>query len=120
MRELSPWEKYVANLTAERRKEMDEAVASYVEQIKNAPPPPPGWWELIQTPWLCPDKANHRGPAGPNEDIATCFRCNSFSFAMRPEGETWGNHLPDCSLELRHEGYCAGGGSGHPPAQKIR
>jgi hypothetical protein len=62
----------------------------------------------------------HRGPEGPNEDIAQCHQCWSVDHALRPEGETWGDHLADCSLPLRHESYCVGGGPGHPPAAKIR
>lgn len=67
----------------------------------------------------CP-QGPHRPPQGPNEDVAQCGRCLSLTFAMRPEGETFGHHLPDCSLPERHQGYCVGGGSGHPPAKKIR
>ena len=61
----------------------------------------------------------HRPPEGPNEDIGQC-RCWRLTFEMRPEGETYGHHLPDCSLPLRHESYCRPGGDGHPPAPTIR
>jgi len=67
----------------------------------------------------CP-KGPHRPPEGPNEDLAQCAECWSPTYAMRPEGETYGEHLPDCSLPLRHESYCQPGGSGHPPAVKVR
>ena len=64
----------------------------------------------------------HREPAGPNEDLAQCPKCWSMTFALRPEGETFGWHLDDCSLPMRHEGYCQPGGNGHvvPPGEKIR
>lgn len=42
------------------------------------------------------------------------------SWSMRPLGETYGTHLPDCSLPVRHESYCLPGGAGHPPAPRIR
>jgi len=61
----------------------------------------------------------HRGPAGPNEDLDQCGFCWSVSYVLRPEGETYGLHLPDCSLSERHEGHCAPGGSGHPRATTI-
>lgn len=67
----------------------------------------------------CPD-APHRPPQGPNEDVAQCGRCWGLSHAMRPDGETYGHHLPDCRLPRRHESYCEPGGSGHPPAAVIR
>jgi hypothetical protein len=62
----------------------------------------------------------HRGPEGPNEDLAQCFPCGSPSYVMRPWGETFGHHLPDCSLPVWHERRCVGGGSGHPPAPTVR
>lgn len=62
----------------------------------------------------------HRGPQGPNEDLAQCFFCGSPTFAMRPVGETFGDHLPDCSLPYWHESYCVGGGEGHPPSRTVR
>jgi hypothetical protein len=62
----------------------------------------------------------HRGPEGPNEDLAQCPACWGASYAMRPEGETFGDHLPDCSLPQRHESYCQPGGTGHPTAATIR
>lgn len=62
----------------------------------------------------------HRPPQGPNEDIGVCGTCWSPTWRLRPEGETYGVHLPDCSLPVRHESYCQPGGSGHPPAAKIR
>jgi hypothetical protein len=62
----------------------------------------------------------HRGPQGPNEDMSVCPTCWSPSYQLRPPGETYGRHLPDCSLPLRHESYCQPGGSGHPAAPVIR
>lgn len=62
----------------------------------------------------------HRPPEGPNEDVAVCYECLSVSYVMRPENETFGAHLPDCSLPIRHEKGCIGGGSGHPRAEIIR
>lgn len=70
-------------------------------------------------PLLCP-AAPHRGPEGPNEDLDLCRHCMSPSHRLRPEGETYGHHLPDCSLPLRHPSYCRPGGAGHPPAALIR
>lgn len=67
----------------------------------------------------CPD-APHRTPQGPNEDLAQCLLCGAPSHKLRPEGETYGDHLPDCSLPRRHEGYCKPGGTGHPTAEVIR
>lgn len=71
------------------------------------------------SPAECPD-GPHRGPEGPNEDIAQCPRCWRLSWCLRPEGETYGWHDPDCSLPARHESYCRPGGDGHPVAAKIR
>lgn len=67
----------------------------------------------------CPD-GPHRGPQGPNEDLAQCHTCWSVNYALRPDGETYGDHLPDCSLPLRHGGYCVPGGTGHPPSEHVR
>ena len=62
----------------------------------------------------------HRGPEGPNEDVAQCFKCHSMTYTMRPWGETFGPHRPDCSLPIWHESYCQGGGDGHPEAPNQR
>lgn len=62
----------------------------------------------------------HRIPQGPNEDIAQCPVCWSPTFAMRPENEQFGLHADDCSLPRRHEGYCVGGGKGHPVPEIVR
>lgn len=62
----------------------------------------------------------HRGPQGPNEDVAQCGVCWSLSYEMRPEGEEYGGHRDDCSLPQRHESYCKPGGSGHPPPRIKR
>ena len=78
----------------------------------------PPWWIPSVTRAEC--TRVHRGPEGPNEDLGACPDCWSISYALRPEGETFGYHLPDCSLPERHESYCEPGGSGHPRAQKIR
>ena len=67
----------------------------------------------------CPDRNKHREPRGPCEDISQCGLCGAITFALRPEGETYGFHEPDCSLPLLHENFCVGGGSGHPPG-KVR
>lgn len=66
----------------------------------------------------CPRR--HGYPEGPNEDTGVCPICGRPSWALRPEDETYGDHLPDCSLPRRHESYCAPGGAGHPRAPVIR
>jgi hypothetical protein len=70
-------------------------------------------------PEACPE-GPHRAPEGPNEDLAQCPRCWSPTYAMRREGETYGEHLPDCSLPQRHESYCRPGGAGHPRSSTVR
>jgi hypothetical protein len=68
----------------------------------------------------CP-RGPHRGPEGPNEDIAQCPLCLMPSWTMRPDGEEYGLHLIDCKLPRRHEGRCVPGGYGHPePARVVR
>lgn len=67
----------------------------------------------------CPRRP-HRGPEGPNEDLSQCPLCWTISWQFRPVGETFGEHLPDCSLPYWHESFCEPGGNGHPPARKIR
>lgn len=67
----------------------------------------------------CP-YAPHRPPQGPNEDMGVCTICFAPSHVMRPAGEPYGDHLPDCSLPRQHEGYCLPGGSGHPRATDVR
>lgn len=67
----------------------------------------------------CPD-GPHRGPQGPNEDLAQCGKCGMVSFGMRPSNETFGEHLDDCSLDIHHPSYCAPGGKGHHRAARIR
>jgi hypothetical protein len=61
-------------------------------------------------------------PEGPNEDIAQCPEpgCWGYTFALRPVGETFGEHRADCALPLRHLSYCQPGGAGHPPSQVVR
>lgn len=61
----------------------------------------------------------HRGPQGPNEDVAQCTYCGRPTYSMRPAGETFGDHLPDCSLPIGHKGYCQPGGAGHPRAKVV-
>lgn len=78
-----------------------------------------GFLWFTHDPDNCPD-APHRGPEGPNEDVAQCGRCGSLTFAMRPPNETFGNHLLDCSLPRNHPSYCQPGGQGHSPAEVIR
>lgn len=62
----------------------------------------------------------HRGPQGPNEDIAFCYATGLRAYSMRPENEQIGLHADDCSLPRRHNGYCVGGGHGHPPTAVVR
>lgn len=62
----------------------------------------------------------HRWPEGPNEDAGQCPTCFAVMHEMRPPGETFGLHLPDCSLPIDHASYCYPGGTGHPPAAVIR
>lgn len=78
-----------------------------------------GWLDDLVSPDDCPE-GPHRGPQGPNEDLAQCPRCWSPSFASRPHGEEYGGHLPDCSLPRDHASYCVGGGSGHPAPDVVR
>lgn len=73
----------------------------------------------IEHPEQCPN-GPHRGPQGPNEDLSQCPLCLMPSFALRPDGETFGQHLPDCSLPRRHHGFCVGGGTGHPRSKQER
>lgn len=60
-----------------------------------------------------PECANHRGPEGPNEDLAQCWWCGGPTWSIRPMGQTFGWHIEDCSLPIQHEGRCAPGGTGH-------
>jgi hypothetical protein len=57
----------------------------------------------------------HRLPDGPCEDLVSCPRCRLPTYALRPEGETFGFHARDCSAPAVHEGQCPGGGAGHRP-----
>lgn len=74
------------------------------------------YWDRLDE---CPG-APHRGPQGPNEDLGQCGQCGMPSWSLRNPGETFGEHLPDCSLPLRHESFCQPGGAGHPPSWKVR
>jgi len=67
----------------------------------------------------CPD-GPHRGPEGPCEDLGQCGKCLSPSWRLRPKGERFGDHIPDCSLPDPHPGFCMGGGWGHPPTEVMR
>ena len=62
-------------------------------------------WFPSSLPSDCPN-GPHRGPQGPNEDVAQCPVCWSLSWCKRPSGETFGHHRPDCSLPIDHESYC--------------
>jgi hypothetical protein len=75
--------------------------------------------QFSSNPKECPN-GPHRGPQGPNEDLSQCGLCLMPSYSMRPRGETFGNHLPDCSLPIDHESFCVGGGDGHPEAEVVR
>lgn len=77
-------------------------------------------WMWPYVPQDCPARDKHRGPEGPNEDIAQCAGCGTVSFSMRPAGETFGWHDDDCSLPIDHPSYCQPGGNGHEPAPTIR
>ena len=76
---------------------------------KGTAKPPRPTVNLLQCP-----RGPHRRPEGPCEDVAVCPKCLSVTFAMRPPGECFGHHAPDCSLPERHESYCKPGGAGHP------
>ncbi|QMU97831.1 hypothetical protein FVO59_11905 [Microbacterium esteraromaticum] len=64
----------------------------------------------------------HPEPAGPNMDLGQCADCWMPIGVMRPDGESFGWHSADCSLPMRHSGYCQPGGVGHaiPDGWKIR
>ena len=64
----------------------------------------------------------HPGLGGPNMDMGQCPKCWMPMGWMRPEGESFGWHADDCSLPVRHPGYCVGGGSGHmiPDTEHFR
>lgn len=63
----------------------------------------------------------HGFPQGPNEDMGGfCMKSGQGIRTMRPDGETFGDHLPDCLLSIKHPGYCEGGGKGHTSARTIR
>lgn len=76
-------------------------------------------WNPID-PLSCTEE--HPEIAGPNMDMGQCGQCWMPVGVMRPEGETFGWHSDDCSLPLRHPGYCKPGGEGHrvPVGEKIR
>lgn len=79
----------------------------------------PDTLKFRNNPHECPDQP-HRGPQGPNEDLAQCIKCLRISWSKRPAGETFGLHSADCSLPADHESYCVGGGIGHEPAPIVR
>lgn len=78
-----------------------------------------GWGAHLADPSACPD-GPHRGPQGPNEDLAQCPRCMAPSYGRRNSTEQYGLHLKDCSLPRLHGGRCVGGGDGHAPASLVR
>lgn len=65
---------------------------------------------------------SHPELAGPNMDIGQCADCWMPVGVMRPDGESFGWHIADCSLPMRHPGYCTPGGNGHeiPARWKLR
>lgn len=81
--------------------------------------PGPNVLDCFTNPDQCPEQP-HREPQGPNEDIAQCGRCGAPTWSLRPDGEEFGGHLPDCSLPRRHTGYCTPGGNGHPEPRVRR
>ena len=101
------------------RKVSPERRAEIREWLDSLPEPDPEFGAFWSDPSACPDRP-HRGPEGPNEDLGQCPKCLMPSWSKRPEGETFGCHLPDCSLPVDHESFCVGGGSGHPPSRKVR
>lgn len=70
--------------------------------------------------WVACFGVGHRGPQGPNEDLDICTRCGRPTWRKRRPNETYGLHIPDCSLPIDHESHCEPGGEGHPPAEIIR
>lgn len=56
----------------------------------------------------------HRGPQGPNEDLAQCFHCGTISHRMRPWGDTFCGHLDECGLPIWHASLCAPAELPHP------
>lgn len=82
-------------------------------------PVEPDALRYIDTRENCP-RQPHRGPQGPNEDLGQCPLCLSISYSMRPEGETYGLHLEDCSLPVGHESNCQPGGAGHLVGSHVR
>ena len=63
---------------------------------------------------------DHPPIAGPNMDMGQCGQCWMPVGVMRPEGETFGWHVDDCALPLRHPGLCAHGGEGHAIPEGVR
>lgn len=99
-----------------RKRLIDQHRDKVADWLKSTPG---DFWEFIDRPQDCPD-APHRGPEGPNEDMSQCSACAMPSHSTRPDGEEYGQHLPDCSLPRRHPSYCQPGGAGHPPAETQR
>lgn len=97
----------------------EEGKARIERFFAEAPEPDPAWGTYMDRPDECPN-GPHRPPEGPCEDIGQCQLCLSMSFSMRPPGECYGEHAPDCSLPERHESYCVGGGQGHSKAEVLR
>lgn len=61
----------------------------------------------------CPSRDRHGVPMGPNEDLGQCGICHMPIAVLRPYGDSFGWHTPDCSLRMLHAGRCVGGGRGH-------
>lgn len=62
----------------------------------------------------------HRGPQGPNEDLAQCFRCGAVSHRMRAWGDTFGAHSIDCGLPIWHGDYCSRANVPHVTSALVR
>jgi hypothetical protein len=93
------------------RRKADEFFASIDDSV-----------DLNPAPWSECDQEHGAGPAGPNEDLGQCHKCWMPVGVLRPDGESFGWHRDDCSLPMRHRGYCQPGGAGHvrPEGWKIR
>lgn len=79
-----------------------------------------GWGGNPWTPQHACPLGPHRGPEGPCEDLAQCPQCGAPTWSMRPPGEVYGGHAPDCAAPERHEGHCPPGGEGHGEPVLVR
>lgn len=111
---MTTWRERLRKIAEEREEDWD---------FSDVPPRDPDEPHFLSNPLPpgtpCPD-GPHRFPQGPNEDLGQCQKCGSPSWCMRPEGEEFGGHAPDCSLPRRHESYCKPGGNGHPDPEVMR